>query len=87
MLIDYPGRKFAIFLLCAGLLSCATPLPPTGDLRLDRQSCDKAHPPQVGNYVAHAKCVNAAMETDAIPRARYPDLIRLQEQFRLRSGR
>jgi hypothetical protein len=84
MTIDRPGRNFPIFLLCASLLSCATPLPPSGDLRIDRQSCDNAHPRQVGNYVAHAKCVNAAIESDAIPRARYPDLVRLQEQFRLK---
>jgi hypothetical protein len=84
MAIDDLGRKLAIFLLCAGLMSCATPLQPSGDLRLDRQSCDNAYPYQVGNYVTHAKCVNAAVENDAIPRARYPDLVRLQEQFRLK---
>lgn len=28
--------------------------------------------------------MNAAVERDAIPRARYPDLVRLQEQFRLK---
>ncbi len=84
MSFDGPKRKLAISLLCAGVVSCATPLPPSGDLRVDRQACDKAYPSQVGNYAAHAKCVNAAVESDAIPRARYPDLIRLQEQFRLK---
>lgn len=84
MSFDGPKRKLAIFLLCAGAASCATPLPPSGDLRFDRQACDKAHPPQVGNYAAHAKCVNAAVESDAIPQARHPDLVRLQEQFRLK---
>ncbi len=51
---------------------------------LDRQSCDTAYPHQVGNYFAHAKCVNAAVENVAIPRARYPDLVRLQEQSPLK---
>jgi hypothetical protein len=84
MSFDSPKRKLAIFLLCVGEMSCATPLPPSGDLRFDRQVCDNAYPPQVGNYAYHAKCVNAAVEGDAIPRARYPDLVRLQEQFRLK---
>jgi hypothetical protein len=30
----------------------------------------------------HAECVNAAIERDAIPFERYPDLVRLQEQLR-----
>jgi hypothetical protein len=30
----------------------------------------------------HAQCVNAAVEAHALPAARYPDLIRLQEQVR-----
>jgi len=37
---------------------------------------------RVGNYLSHAHCVNAAIETYALPSARYPDLIRLQAQVR-----
>lgn len=80
----HPGLCLAIFLLCAGLASCATPLQPSGDLRLDRQSCDSAYPRKIGSYAGHAKCVNAAIEHDALPNARYPDLVRLQERFRLK---
>ena len=76
------GRKLAIGLLCAALASCVMPMPPPGDLSADRQACNNAYPPRVGNYLPHAECVNAAVERDAIPFARYPDLVRLQEQLR-----
>jgi hypothetical protein len=75
------GKNLAIGLLCAALASCVTP-PPPGDLSADRQACNNAYPPRVGNYLPHAECVNAAVERDAIPLARYPDLVRLQEQLR-----
>jgi hypothetical protein len=79
------GRRFpAIGLLYAGLISCAipTPMPQPGDLRVDRLACNNAYPPRVGNYLPHAECVNAAIERDAIPFERYPDLVRLQERLR-----
>ena len=79
-------------LLCGGLAACSIPSPfapgplPTGpgDLAADRRACDKSAPAAPGNYVAHAQCINAAVERDAIPFARYPDLVRMQEQARIK---
>jgi hypothetical protein len=76
------GKNLPIGLLCAALASCAMPMPPPGDLSADRQACNNVYPARVGNYLPHAECVNAAVERDAIPFARYPDLVRLQEQLR-----
>jgi hypothetical protein len=85
-------RALLVGLLCGGLAACALPTPfpppppgypaPRGDLNADRQACNRAYPPGIGNYGPHAACVNAAVERDAIPTARYPDLVRLQEQLR-----
>ena len=85
-------RALAIGLLCSGLAACAIPSPWTipkfpdwpVDLAADRKACDQNYPPQVGNYLAHAQCVNAAVERDAIPFSRHPDIVRLQEQLRLK---
>ena len=85
-------RTLAIGLLCGGLAACAVPSPfavptlptPPGDLAADRQACNQQYPPRLGNYLPHAQCVNAAVERDAIPFARYPDLVRLQEQLRVK---
>jgi hypothetical protein len=87
-------RLLTIGLVCIGLAGCTLPNPfqamvPTlpnapGNLAADRAACAKQYPPQIGNYVALAQCVNAAVERDAIPFARYPDLVRLQEQLRLK---
>jgi hypothetical protein len=87
-------RNLAIVLLCGGLAACSVPSPfegmvpplgtPPGDLAADRAACNKTYPPRVGNYAAHAECVNAAVERDAIPYSRYPDLVRLQEQLRVK---
>ncbi len=82
----------AMAILCAGLAGCAVPSPfavpnlgaPPGDLTADRQACNKQFPERIGNYLAHAECVNAAVERDAIPTSRYPDLVRLQERLRLK---
>ena len=81
-------------LVCATLAGCELPNPfqsmvptvpnPPGNLAFDRAACTKQYPPQIGNYVPHAQCVNAAVERDAIPFARYPELVRLQEQLRLK---
>ena len=85
-------KFFAVGLLCAGLAACAVPSPfpapnlgaPPGNLAADRAVCNKDFPPRLGNYLPHAQCVNAAVERDAIPLARYPDLVRLQEQLRVK---
>lgn len=72
----------------APVISLAPPAPmqpvPLGDLATDRQACNAAHPPKIGNYLPHAECVNAAIERHALPSARYPDLVRLQERLRIR---
>jgi hypothetical protein len=91
-------RVFAMGILCAGLAACALPIegpPPIGaasggpapalghDLQSARLACNEAYPAHVGNYLRHARCVNAAVERYALPGARYPDLTRLQEQVRM----
>jgi hypothetical protein len=53
-----------------------------GDLQSAREACNRTYPPRIGNYLPHADCVNAAVERYALPTARYPDLIRLQEEVR-----
>ena len=85
-------RSLAVMLLCVGVAGCAVPSPfpvpnlgaPPGDLTADRQACNKAYPPHIGNYLPHAQCVNEAVERDAIPFARHPDLMRMQEQLRVK---
>ncbi|HYM72602.1 MAG TPA: hypothetical protein VET89_06435 [Stellaceae bacterium] len=85
-------QKLWVGLICGGLAACAVPSfmanpnfgAPPGDLRADRHACNRTYPPRIGNYLPHAECVNAAVERDAIPTARYPDLVRLQEQLRVR---
>jgi hypothetical protein len=71
--------------LAAGLLAgCVVPpLPVAGDLKTARDACNRQYPMRVGNYLPHAQCVNAAIETYAMPAARYPDLVQLQAQVRL----
>jgi hypothetical protein len=54
-----------------------------GDLAAERQACNTAYPPKIGNYLPHAECVNAAVERHALPYAPYPDLVRLQEELRI----
>jgi hypothetical protein len=55
----------------------------SGDLATDRLACNTTYPPKIGNYLPHAECVNAAVERDALSRARYPDLVGLQERLRV----
>jgi len=71
---------------CALLAGCAVPQsgPPAGDLRSARLACNAQYPQKTGNYLPHAVCVNAAVERYAVPTARHPDLIRLQEEVRWR---
>jgi hypothetical protein len=72
--------------LACSLLSACVPqfgaAPLSGDLRSAREACNEAYPRRVGNYLPHARCVNAAIEAYALPKTRYPDLIRLQEELR-----
>jgi DNA-binding transcriptional regulator YbjK len=61
------------------------PPPPASresDLQRARQACNTAYPPQIGNYLAHADCVNEAIERYAVAASPHPDLVRLQEQVR-----
>ena len=55
----------------------------SGDLAAERQACNTAYPPKIGNYLPHAECVNAAVERWALPYSPYPDLVRLQEELRI----
>ena len=81
-------QALAIGLLCTGLAGCAAPMfeppAPPGNLTVDREACNRAYPPRLGDYLPHAQCVNEAVERDAIPFAHYPDLVRLQEQLRVK---
>ena len=74
--------------ICGLLSACALPYGAgpfgAGDLQSARQACNQAYPPKIGNYLPHAHCVNAAIEAHALPGARHPDLIRLQEEVRTR---
>jgi hypothetical protein len=86
-------REIAIAVLCGSLGACVAPIgvpgpAPAGpvlghDLSSARLACNAAYPAHVGDYAPHAMCVNAAVERYAVPGARYPDLVRLQEQARV----
>jgi hypothetical protein len=88
--------SLAVMLACFGLAGCTLPSPfqykvpdltpvvPPGNLTADREACNKQYPERIGNYLPHAQCVNTAIEHDSIPFARYPDLVRLQEQLRIK---
>jgi hypothetical protein len=72
-------------LIGGALAACAPQFfggPPPGDLRGARQACNDAYPRRVGNYLPHARCVNAAVEAYAVPGSRNADLIRLQAELR-----
>jgi hypothetical protein len=90
-------QALAIGLLCGALGACALPpmggpprasyqpppaAVPRDDLKTARQACNTAYPAQIGNYLAHANCVNEAVERYGVKNSRYPDLVRLQEQVR-----
>jgi hypothetical protein len=74
-------RIGAIAVLCAAVAGCVV-APPTGDLRSAREACHRDYPRRIGNYLPHAHCVNAAIEAYALPTARHPDLVRMQEEIR-----
>ena len=64
------------------LAGCVTAPGTMGDLKTARTACNDQYPARIGNYLPHAQCVNAAIETYALPSARHADLIRLQAQVR-----
>jgi hypothetical protein len=68
-------------LTCAVVAGCVLP-PLTGDLKSAREACHRDYPRRIGNYLPHAHCVNAAIEAYALPTARHPDLVRMQEEVR-----
>ena len=73
--------------LCGLAAACAAfgpAPPPAGTLEDARLASNKRYPRQIGSYLPHAECVNAAVEIYAVPSARYPDLVRRQEEARLR---
>ena len=53
------------------------------DLRAARQACDAQYPRQVGQYVAHARCVNEAIDRIALPISEHPDLVKRQQATRM----
>lgn len=85
-------RLLTIGVVCGALAACAAPSPfappalpgPPGNLSADRADCTRQYPERIGNFLPHAQCVNMAVERDAIPFARYPDLVRLQERLRVK---
>ena len=70
--------------ICGLLAACAPQFgaPAAGDLHSARQTCNDAYPRRIGNYLPHARCVNAAVEAYALPISRNPDLMRLQAEIR-----
>jgi hypothetical protein len=74
-------RIAAMAALCVLAAGCVLP-PLTGDLKSAREACNRDYPRRIGNYLPHARCVNAAIEAYALPTARHPDLVRLQEEVR-----
>ena len=71
--------------LCGALAACVGAPPfgaPRGDLPGARLECNERYPPKIGNYLPHALCVNAAIESLALPGARHPELVRIQEDIR-----
>src|SRR5438046_9342839 len=69
-------------LLTGALAGCVVAPPSMGDLKAAREACNRDYPARVGNYLPHARCVNAAIESYALPTARHPDLVRLQAEIR-----
>ncbi|MBV9016089.1 MAG: hypothetical protein JO213_22475 [Alphaproteobacteria bacterium] len=69
--------------ICAILAGCVAGAPPFGDLKSAREACNREYPARVGNYLPHARCVNAAIETYALSRTSHPDLVRLQAEVRV----
>ena len=72
----------ATIALPALVAGCIAGAPLTGDLKSAREACNREYPRHIGSYLPHARCVNAAIETYALPAARHPDLVRLQAEVR-----
>jgi hypothetical protein len=71
--------------ICGALGACMSPPPfgaPNGDLPSARLACNQRYPARIGNYLPHAQCVNAAIESYALPAAAHPELLRIQEDIR-----
>jgi hypothetical protein len=71
--------------LCGALAACVAPPPfgaPTGNLPGARLACNQRYPAKIGNYLPHALCVNAAIESFALPGSRQPEILRVQEDIR-----
>jgi hypothetical protein len=68
--------------ICALVAGCVLS-PLAGDLKSAREACNRDYPRRIGNYLPNAQCVNAAIEAYALPTARHPDLVRMQEEIRL----
>ena len=79
------ARGGALAAMSIALAACVgQPWGPSGDyLSAARQACNLQYPRTIGNYLPHAACVNDAVERLAIPTARYPDLVRVQEDARV----
>jgi hypothetical protein len=78
--------KMTIAGLLIGLLAgCVVAPPVTGDLKTARDACNRNYPVRIGNYLPHAHCVNAAIETYALSAARYPDQARSERRYPRRS--
>lgn len=83
MRMQFTTRLTTTIVVALLLAGCVVAPPPvTGDLQTAREACNRQYPMRVGNYLPHAQCVNAAIETYAMPGARYPDLVQLQAQVR-----
>src|ERR1041384_8805775 len=80
--MSFTTRITIASLLTGTLAACVVASPSAGDLRAAREACNRDYPARLGNYLPHARCVNAAIETYALPTAPHPDLIRLQAEIR-----
>src|SRR5947207_15521441 len=69
-------------LFTGALAGCVVAPPSMGDLKAAREACNRDYPARLGNYLPHARCVNAAIESYTMPTARHPDLLRLQAEIR-----
>jgi hypothetical protein len=87
-------RMLLIGLMAGGLAACnipsfmpepdlGTPIPP-GDFAGSVRACESSAPRRVGDYLAHAQCVNTAEDNYRLPYSPYGDLIRLHQQLRLK---
>src|ERR1051325_5262911 len=80
--MSFTTRITIASLLTGALAACVVAPPSMGDLKAARGACNRDYPARLGNYLPHAPCVNAAIETYALPPAPHPDLIRLQAEIR-----